>query len=193
MDDEEVRDLVSRARATFGTKCAKFAGAITVEIIKRALENHGIRTSARDVFIKGLPIEIDLLVPRKGASPEHGLLYQPQDVLVVFEIKNSGSFGQKTIDRVKDNFQRTQRLDESIYCAYVALAELERYKWAVSEGNAGFPTYTLFWHDRSRKRYTPSGDWNRLLAKVTDIVQRDSSAATPALLDVTPRLTRHKP
>ena len=182
MDDEELRDLVDRARDTFGTKCPKFTGAITVEIIKRALENHGIRTSARDVFIKGLPIEIDLLVPRKEANPKDGLLYQPQDVLVVLEIKSSGSFGQKTIDSVKRSFRRAQQLNESIYCAYVTLAERQQFNWAVSEENTGFPAYTLFWHDGSRKKYTPSGDWNRLLAKVTDIVQRDSSAATPALL-----------
>lgn len=177
MNEGEILETVSNAKRDFG-KCAKFAGAVTVEIIKQALEEAGILTSPRDVFIKGLPVEIDLLVPKKRAEPEYGLLYEPQDVLVVLEIKNYGSFGEKTINGIKENFQRIQQLNKVIYCAYLTLAERKGYKWAISEQNIGFGAYTLFWHSRSGKNFTiePTGDWKKLLNKISKIVQNDSNA-----------------
>ena len=172
MKDEEIFNLTSNGKKSFGVKCAKFAGAITVEIIKSALQNHRILTSPRDVFIKGLPIEIDLLIPKKEAAPQYGLVYQPQDVLAVLEIKNSGSFGESTINSIKKNFQRISQLNKEIYLAYVTLMERKGYKWAISKANLGFPTYTLFWHSGSGAKFTTvaTGDWKRLLDDIRNIV-----------------------
>jgi hypothetical protein len=58
---------------------------LTVELIRDELKRAGLRISARDVFIKNVPVEIDLLIPKAEAKPEHGILYNPEDVLVVFE------------------------------------------------------------------------------------------------------------
>jgi len=165
MEDEEAFNLVSNAKNSFGVKCAKFAGALTVEIIKHHLENHGIYVSPRDVFIKGIPIEIDLLIPKKGITPEYGILYEPQDVLAVLEVKNYGAFGEATVNRIKSNFHRIHRINKKLYCAYVTLMERKGYKWAITSDNVNFPSYTLFWHSGSGKNFKieSSGDWKKLL------------------------------
>ncbi len=49
--------------------CNKFEGHLAVETLKQALADEGIASSARDVFVKGVPVELDLLIPRIGASP----------------------------------------------------------------------------------------------------------------------------
>ena len=55
-------EIVSRVCATYEMlDCRKFSGHVAVEIMKQVLAEKGIETSARDVFIRGLPIEWDLL------------------------------------------------------------------------------------------------------------------------------------
>lgn len=178
MKEREIFETISNVKKDFGLKCAKFTGAVTVEIIKIALEKHGILTSPRDVFIRGLPIEIDLLIPKRDVVPEHGILYELQDVLTVLEIKNYGSFGKSTINSIKKNFQRISQFNKEIYCAYVTLAERKGYKWAISRENTGFPSYTLFWHYGSGKNFKiePTGDWKKLLDDVNKIIQDNYSA-----------------
>jgi hypothetical protein len=68
MTGEEIVMQAWSASEAFG-KCGKFAGAATVEIVKQALADEGLPTSVRDVFIKGLPVEWDLVVPRPLAEP----------------------------------------------------------------------------------------------------------------------------
>lgn len=172
-EERKIFETISNVKKNFGAKCAKFAGAITVEIIKYAFENHGILTSPREVFIKGLPIEVDLLIPKRGVVPEHGILYKPQDVLVVLEIKNYGSFGESTINSIKKNFGLISQLNKEIYCAYVTLTERKEYKWAISRENIGFPSYTLFWHYGSGKNFKiePTGDWKKLLDDINKIIK----------------------
>jgi hypothetical protein len=165
MNEHELLELVNAAKKNFGAKCSKHSGAVTVELIRHALKKHGIETSSRDVYIKGVPIEIDFLVVKLGVVPEHGLIYQPEDVLAAFEIKNSGTFGEKAVGSIKRCFSLIKQSNPKIYCAYVTIAERQSYKWAVREENLGSPAYTLFWHSGSDKkiRHEPTGDWQRLV------------------------------
>ncbi len=171
MNEHKMFETISSAKKDFGIKCTKFVGAITVETIKRALENHNIFTSPRDVFIKGIPIEIDLLIHKRGVVPDNGILYKSQDVISVLEIKNLGSFGETTVNNIKKNFQRIKQLNNKIYCIYVTLTERKGYRWAISEENIGFPSYTLFWHYGSGKNYKiePTGDWKKLLEDINKL------------------------
>ena len=68
MTGEELVNLAWDACEAFG-KRGKFAGAATVEIVKQALADEELPTSVRDVFVKGLPVEWDLVVPRPLAQP----------------------------------------------------------------------------------------------------------------------------
>ncbi len=178
MKDIEMFNLVKRAKEDFyekiiGRKGSKYSGALTVEVIKRELENQGIRTSPRDVFINGLKIEIDLIIPRKGVEPEHGILYRPQDVLGVLEIKNAGSFGEKTIETVRNNFIKVRKLNPNIYCAYVTLSERKSFKKKVTSTNLGHhaSAFTLTWYSGSGKNSAPTstGDWEKLVGKLRSV------------------------
>jgi len=156
---------VERARKELGPKSRKFTGAITVALLREALQDHGIPVSQRDVFIQRVAREIDLLIPKPGAAPSHGILYAPEDVLIALEIKNLGSFGPGTLQAIRDTFSRIQSVDKRIRCFYVSLTERKGYKGAITEENLGHPAYTLSWHYGSGKnmRYESTGDWQRLL------------------------------
>jgi hypothetical protein len=61
--DQEILESINIAKRDFGMKCYKYAGAITVEVLRLALQHYGFLVSERDVFICGVPFEIDLLMP----------------------------------------------------------------------------------------------------------------------------------
>jgi hypothetical protein len=172
MNEHELLELVNAAKKNFRAKCPKYSGAVSVELIRHALKKHGIEASSRDVFIKDVPVEIDFIISKSESVPEHGTLYQPEDVLAAFEIKNTGSFGQSTIDNTKRCFSLIKQSNPKIFCAYVTLSERKNFRWAVSEENLGSPAYTLFWHSGSRLklRHEPSGDWQRLINDLRKII-----------------------
>jgi hypothetical protein len=166
MDEHELLSHVTAAKAAFGAKCKKFAGALTVELLKELLERNGIPTSARDVYIENVPVEIDLLIPKAGAVARHGLLYRTEDVLVALEVKNSGSFGEDTIEKAGKAFGLIRAASPRIQCAYVTLHERRGYKHEVTEENLKHPAFTLFWYEGSaeqNRHYEPSGDFAKLL------------------------------
>jgi hypothetical protein len=145
--------------------CQKFSGALTVELIRHHLLKHGIPVSQRDVFIKNIPIEIDLVIPRRGASAKHRLLYEPEDVVAALEIKYRGAVGAKTLQTTHQNFKRITRDYKHIQCIYIAAIENVTYKHAVRSVSLGFPAYTLVWyHDQ---KYTASTDWTRLIEQLS--------------------------
>lgn len=171
VDERELLESVNEARRVFGPKCMKLAGSLTVEAIRAALEQLGIAVSARDVFIRGVPVEIDLLVPRPIATPKCGLIYEPLDVLAAFEVKNAGAF-PGTVEAVRKSFELIRSANPWIYCAYVTLAERKGYKWAATTENLGADVYTLFWHNGSIKHriYYQTDHWDKLTEKVRVLV-----------------------
>lgn len=154
--------------------CKKYTGSLTVEIIKNALSLslpiNKIDISPRDVFIRGVPSEIDFVIAKKGAIAQNCLVYEPSDILWVFEIKNSGSFSKETISSIRNNFQKIKNCNPEIECFYLTLSELIGYKWAITEENLAFPSFTLFWHSRSgkNKKFEPTKDWENMINKMTN-------------------------
>jgi len=172
MEEDELLGEICTAAETFGAKCTKFGGAVTVEVLRRFLIRHRIPVSCRDVYIRGLPIEIDLLIPAKDAVPAYGILYEPQQVRCVLEVKKLGSFGEPTVKTVRVSFERIARLGGAIRCAYVTLEERKGYRFAITQETIGFPCFTLFWHwgsSKSLQRET-SGDWKRLVEFLQEFI-----------------------
>ena len=165
MDDpRELLDHIIAAKEQFGPKCGKYAGAVTVEVFRGALMSIGHSVSPRDSFIRGIPIEVDMLIVRPDASPQHNCLYEPSDVLAAVEVKNYGSFGDATIAATKANFDRI-RGETGVRCCYVTLAERRGFKWAITSENIGYPAFTLFTHTGSKNvQYHETGDWTRFIA-----------------------------
>jgi hypothetical protein len=169
----KILEEINSAKDTFGAMCKKYTGSLTVEIIKNALSLslplNKIEISPRDVFIRGVPSEIDFLIAKKGAIAQNYLLYEPSDILWVFEIKNSGSFSKETISTIRNKFQKISNYNREIECFYLTLNELIKYKWAITEENLAFPSFTLFWHSMSgkNKKFEPTNDWEKLIEKIT--------------------------
>ena len=148
---------------------------MTTELIKKFLSEEGISTSARDVFIRGIPLEIDLIVPYRGEEPTLGLLYEPQQVAAALEVKKMGVFGMKSLQTIRENFNRLRDID--IPCAYVTLEERKTFLHkATVENIGGFPCFTLAWHKIMDGSLEDTGDWERLLRFIRDCVSKRDSA-----------------
>lgn len=150
--------------------CKKFSGALAVELIRQALIRSGIPVSPRDVFIRGVDIEIDLIVPRRGARPKHNLVYEPEDVVAALEVKYRGMFFDGII-KLKANFRKIILANKRIQCMYVTLIETKGYKGAVLTRNLGYPAYTLNWWYASKKDKKPSGDWEKLTGRLKSVLR----------------------
>lgn len=166
---EEVVRRARQAKESFGTKCPKFAGAATVEILRDALTAASIPTSPRDVFVRGIPVEIDLIIPRTQQPPSLRLLYEPEQVAVAVEVKNSGSFGEGALRKVASDFKRLA--EAGIRYVYVTFKERRDYRWAASTERLRFPCFTLALHRATGGPYEMTGEWDALVAHLRSLVE----------------------
>lgn len=156
---------------------AKFSGAVTVEILRDALGREGIPTSPRDVFIRDIPLEIDLVVPRKGQEPVWAVLYKPEQVAVALEVKNSGCFGQRALKKIKQDFIRCRK--RGICCAYVTFEEKRSYCWKATAKRLRAPCFTLAWHKVTGGAFEPTADWGALLKFIRQSTARSADGLRP--------------
>lgn len=169
MRGEEIVEKARKAKKDFGAHCPKkFAGAVVVEILRAALNDEGILTSPRDVFVRGVPVEIDLIVPYKGEQPCLGLLYEPNHVAVALEVKKSGLFGEHALTTIRSNVAWLR--EAGIRCAYVTFEERQSYRWKATTENLGVPCFTLAWHEKTDGPLQPTQDWEHLVAFLRELV-----------------------
>ena len=133
MLEHELFSLLEEGKQSLGVPSKKFTGALVIEMLRRAFEEHGIKTSRPNVYLKGLPFEFDLAIPRKGANLEFEILYSPADVLAVLEIKASGLFTKEALPLISSVFREVQSKNPSIVCAYVTISERKSYKYKATE------------------------------------------------------------
>jgi len=179
LDEQAILRMINQRTAEIGmpsSKAKKYSGAVTVGVIAEALGKCGVRCSRQDVYIKTLAIEFDLVVPRPGSAPKYGILYEPEDVLAVLEVKKLGSFGQPTIDKVRNDFRAVRQANPRATCAYVTVTEGKRYRYKVTAENVEANAYTLVWTTGSgtKRVYEPTGDWAKLVADLHRLLQRPS-------------------
>jgi hypothetical protein len=171
MNEIELLNAINEAKDEFAKSCdrgcGKYSGALTVQLIKQALNRHGIQTSERDVFIRGVPIEVDLLIPRNGVVPKYGILYEPEDVLLVFELKNKGVMCTADLERIANIFQKVRTANPDIRCIYLTLSEWIKWKEGVKDGD-GFKAFALFWSHGSN--FDSTGMWQQALDYIKNTV-----------------------
>jgi len=174
MTEDELYQMIAAAKEALGPPSRKFSGTVTTELIRQALLDSGIPVSSRDVFIRGLPLEIDLLILSKGAKPRFEVLYEPSDVLACLEVKNAGSFGESTIQGTKTAFARARAVIPDAQCFYVSLRERSGFRGAVTDENVAARAFTLFEYSGSGKCYRlwPTGDWPKLQQVLQDLVAK---------------------
>lgn len=166
MTGEEIVRQARDAGKGFQLKSRKFAGAVTAELMKKVLADEGILTSARDVFIRGVPFEIDLIVPYRGEEPTLGLLYEPEQVAAALEIKKTGTFGEQALENIRKNFGQLRKLN--VKCAYVSLEERQSYLYKATKEKLDAECFIFAWHKVTDGPLEETPDWDRLLAFIRE-------------------------
>ena len=173
MTAKDVLDAVNRASFEFGATCGKFKGAFLVEFVRGILSENGLHVSSRDVFIRGVPVEFDLLVLKPGAQPHHAVFYDPSDVLAAIEVKNSGAFGEQAVVRLKECFSLVKACEREILCVYLTLDESVGCLYAPTDKTIGGRAYTLlWWHGVRKGGHKESGDWSKFLCDMRALKKR---------------------
>ena len=157
------------------TKCTKFIGAITTELIRNELISEKLNISNRDVFIESVPYEIDLLVLKKGSKPLENIVYRANDVLVAFEIKFRGAYSREAISNVQRTFKHIKDVNKNIKCIYLMFSENVNYKYWTEEKKLGDRSFLLL--ERStglesamkRNILKSTGDWNKFIEFIKTI------------------------
>jgi len=157
----------------------KYAGALTIELIKKELRAEGFNISNRDVFIEGVPHELDLLIAKEGRQPVENLLYLSDDVVAVLEVKLIGGFGKEAIQRTKEIFDTTKKVNNNIECFYVTVSERTNYKWRMTKENLGYECFELFSRDVNfeqalkKREIKATGQWIKLVSRLRDASHRN--------------------
>jgi hypothetical protein len=152
----------SEAALDFKLNSKKLIGAMAVELIREALQDEGIPVSSRDVFVRGTPHEIDLIIPRPNSTPPlYGILYEPEQVAVALEIRSHGSFGKDMLKGLRDCFTGLTEL--GVACAYITIKERTNYIYrATEESIGGFRCFTVGWY-RGNNAPEASDEWPRFV------------------------------
>lgn len=168
----KIVERARKAKQDFGDGYPKkFGGASVIEILRDELGKIGIATSQRDVYVRGIPLEIDLIIPRKTAKPWLKLLYEPNEVAFALEVKKTGSFAEVGRNKIKDDFTCLKRA--GIRCIYISFEERENYKWRPKKTARKFnyPCFNLAWHKKSNGPLEPTGDWEKFVSSLQEGVQ----------------------
>jgi hypothetical protein len=175
MKEKQLLALLDKGKQLLSVKCKNFSGALVVELLIQAFNERHIPVSRPNVYMVGLPTEIDLVIPRKDAQPEFEILYKPKDILAVLEIKASGLFNKETASKIGDTFKAVQSIEPSIFCAYVTVSERFSYKYKATKEVVGFPVYTIAWHSGpdNNHKYDFTGDFSKLLDLLADMMVKN--------------------
>lgn len=154
------------------TKSTKFVGALTTELFRKEFVKLGLSVSNRDIFIEGIPNELDLLIAKTGKNPEENLVYTSSDVLAVLEIKFRGSYGKSSLERIKKVFDAVKKANKRIEYLFVSVSENKNYKYRATKEGLGCDCFELFTRSTNlesalrKKQLKPTGDWQRLVTRL---------------------------
>ena len=150
--------------------CKKFLGSATAKTIRKYLRFHKFNVSQENVYIQGILHEMDLLVLKKIVNNDK-LIYGPDEILAVLEIKFRGSFGKKDITNLKGIYNQIKKTNKHISCLYVTLLENETYGYRITKSNTGFNNFELFFHKGSvpKGAIKRTGNWDRLLLYLSKV------------------------
>lgn len=148
----------------------KFIGALSIELLRKELIKEGFNISHRDVYIFGLHNEFDLLVLKKKQKARENLLYKPEQVIAVLEIKFSGTYSEDEILNINKIFSSVRKLNKKIKCFYLTISENIKYKYYSKEKKIGDHAFFLFSRETNLKsaikkgRLRATGDWDKLIS-----------------------------
>lgn len=152
------------AEKSLGFSSRQFSGAICVSLLKELINSQGLSTSEKDVFIKDVPIEFDLLIVKPNSKPLHGLLWNPDNVIAALEVKKSGTISEDGIVKTNSDFGRLRTYHPHIKLFFITFSEI-RSKVAVIKRSDDSFTFFI----RRNGKYSDTGDYERFLSVISDI------------------------
>lgn len=158
LEEVEILKRLQQIEKELLFKNRQFSGAAMVHIVKDLLKEYELYTSDKDVFIKGIPIEIDLLIVKKDSKPLYGILWNADDVLFALEIKKSGVIEINNSYKINADFNRIKSLYPHIKLLYITLSESRNN---IRELNKADNVYTLFL--KRNGKYSSTGDYDKLI------------------------------
>jgi hypothetical protein len=158
----------TRLRAGLRTK---LTGALTIEVLRKHLLAEGLPVSRRDVFIRDIPSELDLLVTTTDATPEYDLLYDPRGVLCALEIKYSGVYDQQVVPRLRKCFDAIKTRCPHVICALVVIKEREGFPHAATSAKLGHKVYTLHTWSGDSANAQETGEWSTLVEDLNALLR----------------------
>ncbi|UZE93027.1 MAG: hypothetical protein IB617_02605 [Candidatus Nealsonbacteria bacterium] len=150
-------------------RATKFIGALTIELLRKEFIKKGLNVSNRDVFIKGIPYELDLIVLKEGEKAQENLLYKPKQVIAVLEIKFRGIYSKEGVENIKKVFGSIKRVNKEIKCIYLTVSENTNYKYYPDEQKLGDFSFLLLERKTNLERAIErgelhiTGDWDKLI------------------------------
>jgi len=168
---------IDRHYQRFGSDGARFqtkaTGAVTNEVIRKLLQDEGIKVSLRNVFIEGFPTEWDLIIAKEGTEAELDCIWQPTDVLAVIEIKYSGLYDNSAVQRLNQTFLQLTSKHPHIKPYYFTVMETQNARNRITDQKIGGRSLTLHWWRSKNKKdeYIIRGDqWETLVREIKDHV-----------------------
>jgi len=153
-----------------GMKANKFIGALTIELVREKLIKEGFNMSNRDVFIKGIPYELNLIILKKCEKAQKNLLYEPGQVIAVLEIKFRGIYGESDIKNIRKVFNSIKKVNRKIKCIYLTISENTRYKYWPLQRKLGDFSFSLLTRKTNLEKAIKDGklylgdEWNKLIS-----------------------------
>lgn len=168
MTDLQLLDNLKSAEKLLGFSSRQFSGAVVVSLLRDVLKGLGIASSEKDVFLKGVPIEVDFLAVKDGSSPCHGVLWNPEDVLAAFEIKKSGVICETGRSKINSDFSRIRTYHPNIRLFYVTFSETRDKVGDIKRSDDSFTFFI-----RRGKKFSSTGDFGRFCEVVTTLRRGD--------------------
>ena len=150
------------------------SGRETENIIRAHLLKRNFNVSKTREFIANEVLrnmEIDLMLLGRGVDSAR-CPYPPQDVRVVFEIKNNAVTDQTT--RTRANLDKVRK-NVNVGFAFVCLSERTSYTYRVTQEALGYPVFELVSRVRSR------GPWMESKAGIMAEARRVTRIGGPAM------------
>jgi hypothetical protein len=73
-----------------------------------------------------------------------GLLYEPGEVSIALEVKKTGTFSKRGLEKIKNDCKRLRKV--GVRYAYVTFEDRKTYIWRPKKGFVRCPVFTLAWH-----------------------------------------------
>lgn len=162
----------------------KFIGNYFMRVIKIFLFDEisdNYQVTEPNAYIKGFPIEYDLLIVRKDSNPEkYTHSFDPKDVYYGLELKLSGIYARKEnlrdkINNIKSNFDLIKNRHSHIDFSYLVFSEVTNPKMKGSidylkENRAVFePEYGVFCLSDDRQGKITSelaNQWDKFVQRI---------------------------